>query len=181
LEFGGSTPYQTLLKHNNSTVPPQVLSPVIANIMREVMQEVVDNGTAKRAANSYRDVDGKPIAIGGKTGTGDQRYDEFSVGGHMVSSRVLNRTGTFAFYIGDRFFGTITAHVAGEQAACAIWRPSSIPWSMARHPRLLPRKCNRRLKAASLFLHDDSISALKLFGYLCGIDAFRTGFCCFSR
>jgi hypothetical protein len=28
----------------------------------------------------------------------------------------MNRTGTFVFFIGDRFFGTITAHVAGEEA-----------------------------------------------------------------
>ncbi len=38
-------------------------------------------------------------------------------GGRLISSRVVNRTGTFVFYIGDHFFGTITAHVAGEDAA----------------------------------------------------------------
>ena len=85
--------------------------------MKGVMSEVVDNGTAKRVKGVYKDAAGNALPVGGKTGTGDQRYDEFSPGGKMISSRVVNRTGTFAFYIGDRFFGAITAHVAGEDAA----------------------------------------------------------------
>jgi membrane peptidoglycan carboxypeptidase len=117
LEFGVGTPYQTLLKVSPQAQPQQVLSPAIAHVMKDVMSEVVENGTAKRAKGVYRDADGKLLPVGGKTGTGDQRFDEFSVGGHLVSSRVVNRTGTFVFYIGDRFFGTITAHVAGEDAA----------------------------------------------------------------
>jgi membrane peptidoglycan carboxypeptidase len=117
LEFGVDTPYQTLLKHDDALQAPQVLDPAITRVMRSVMREVVDNGTAKRVKDAYKDNDGNPIPIGGKTGTGDQRYDEFAPGGRLVSSRVLNRTGTFVFYIGDRFFGAITAHVAGEEAA----------------------------------------------------------------
>lgn len=117
LEFGTGTPYQTLLKLSRDAQPQQVLDPAITHVMKSVMSEVVDNGTAKRVKGAYVDADGKPIPVGGKTGTGDQRYDEFGAGGHLVSSRVVNRTGTFAFYIGDRFFGTITAHVSGEQAA----------------------------------------------------------------
>ncbi|MDR3425454.1 MAG: transglycosylase domain-containing protein [Alphaproteobacteria bacterium] len=117
LTFGQGTPYQTELKHNPGSQPQQVLSPAIAHIVKEMMSEVVDNGTARRARGAYRDADGNPIPVGGKTGTGDQRYDEFGAGGHLLSSRVVNRTGTFVFYIGDRFFGTITAHVAGEDAA----------------------------------------------------------------
>ena len=57
------------------------------------------------------------MIIGGKTGTGDHRFDEFAPGGRLISSRVVNRTGTIVFFIGDRFFGTVTAHVAGEEAA----------------------------------------------------------------
>jgi membrane peptidoglycan carboxypeptidase len=117
LEFGTGTPYQTLLKHDETVQAPQVLDPAITRVMRNVMREVVDNGTAKRVHDVYRDKDGNPLAIGGKTGTGDQRYEEFGRGGHLLSSRVVNRTGTFVFYIGDHFFGAITAHVAGEQAA----------------------------------------------------------------
>lgn len=117
IEFAANTPYQTLLKHDDSAVPRQVLDPAITHIMKNVMREVVDNGTAKRVRDIYRDGNNNVLAVGGKTGTGDQRYDEFSAGGHLLNSRVVNRTGTFAFYIGDRFFGTITAHVAGQDAA----------------------------------------------------------------
>jgi hypothetical protein len=34
----------------------------------------------------------------------------------VISSKVINRTATFAFIIGDRFFGNITAYVPGPQA-----------------------------------------------------------------
>jgi hypothetical protein len=34
----------------------------------------------------------------------------------LLESRVVNRTATFAFYLGDRYFGTLTALVPGEQA-----------------------------------------------------------------
>jgi membrane peptidoglycan carboxypeptidase len=117
LEFGVDTPYQTLLKQNTNGEGQQVLDPAITRVMRGVMREVVDNGTARRVKDVYRDANGSVLAVGGKTGTGDQRYDEFGRGGQLMSSRVVNRTGTFAFYIGDRFFGAITAHVAGEDAA----------------------------------------------------------------
>lgn len=117
LMFGEDTPYQTLLRFDGSNRKTELLDPAIAHVMKGVMAEVVDKGTARRVKGVYKDAEGNPLPVGGKTGTGDQRYDEFSPGGKMISSRVLNRTGTFAFYIGDRFFGTITAHVAGEDAA----------------------------------------------------------------
>src|SRR4029450_13780115 len=37
--------------------------------------------------------------------------------GRLVESRVVARTATFVFFIGDRFFGTVTAYVAGPRAA----------------------------------------------------------------
>lgn len=116
LQFGESTPYQTLLVHSNGP-DKRLLNPAITHAMKSIMTEVVDNGTAKRVKGVYKDSAGQPLAVGGKTGTGDQRYDEFGAGGRLLSSRVVNRTGTFAFFLGDHFFGTITAHVAGEDAA----------------------------------------------------------------
>lgn len=116
LQFGESTPYQTLLVHNNAP-DKRLLNPAITRAMRGVMMEVVDDGTAKRVKGVYKDAAGQPLLVGGKTGTGDQRFDEFGSGGRLLSSRVVNRTGTFAFFLGDHFFGTITAHVAGEDAA----------------------------------------------------------------
>ncbi|MFY9289032.1 MAG: transglycosylase domain-containing protein [Alphaproteobacteria bacterium] len=117
LQFGADTPYQTTLVPDGSTQSQQVLDPAVARTVKSVMAEVVDNGTAKRVKGVFKDASGTPLAVGGKTGTGDQRYDEFGAGRKLISSRVVNRTGTFAFYLGDRFFGTITAHVAGEDAA----------------------------------------------------------------
>lgn len=115
--FAEGTPYQTLLVHDSSAPNQQLLEPTIAKVMRDIMTEVVENGTAKRVKGVYRDASGKLLPVGGKTGTGDHRYDEFGPGGKLISSRVISRTGTFVFYIGDHFFGTITAHVAGEDAA----------------------------------------------------------------
>jgi hypothetical protein len=57
------------------------------------------------------------LPIGGKTGTGDNRYDRFGRGGRLISQRVVDRTATFVFYLGNRFYGTITAYVPGEVAA----------------------------------------------------------------
>lgn len=116
LEFAKDTPYETLLKQEANKPASEVLSPVVARVVRSLMREVVEKGTAQRVKGVYRDAEGKELVVGGKTGTGDQRYDVFAPGGRLISSRVVNRTGTFVFYIGDRFFGTITAHVAGEDA-----------------------------------------------------------------
>jgi hypothetical protein len=35
----------------------------------------------------------------------------------LISQRVVDRTATFVFYLGNRFYGTITAYVPGEIAA----------------------------------------------------------------
>ncbi len=117
LQFGANTPYQTVMVHNGPNEGEHLLNPAIARIVKAAMIDVAENGTAKRIKGAYVDGTGKPLLIGGKTGTGDHRYDEFGAGGKLISSRVVNRTGTFVFFIGDRFFGTITAHVAGEDAA----------------------------------------------------------------
>jgi hypothetical protein len=57
------------------------------------------------------------LPVGGKTGTGDNRFDRFGSGGRIISQRVVDRTATFVFYLGDRYFGTITAYVPGAVAA----------------------------------------------------------------
>ena len=81
------------------------------------MQNVVESGTARRVYHTFIRSDRKPYVIGGKTGTGDHRHETFGPGGQVISSRVVNRTATFAFYVGDRFFGVISAHVPGAEAA----------------------------------------------------------------
>src|SRR5262249_61271274 len=60
---------------------------------------------------------GPGTCVGGKTGTGDHRYKPFAAGGRLIESRVVERAATFVFLIDDRFFGTVTAYVAGPTAA----------------------------------------------------------------
>ncbi|MDD3182797.1 MAG: transglycosylase domain-containing protein [Alphaproteobacteria bacterium] len=115
LSFAQGTPYETILMPDGIKAD-RVLDPAIAQVARAAMIEVVENGTARRLRGAYVDAVGNPLVIGGKTGTGDHRFDEFGAGHRLISSRVVNRTGTIMFFIGDRFFGTVTAHVAGEEA-----------------------------------------------------------------
>jgi len=78
---------------------------------------------------------GAVISIGGKTGTGDNRFRVFAPGGRMVESRSVNRTSTFVFFIGDRYFGVLTAYVPGPEAREFAFT-SSLPLEILR--RLLP-------------------------------------------
>jgi cell division protein FtsI/penicillin-binding protein 2 len=87
------------------------MEPEIAQALRHVLAGIVQKGTARRLAGAFIDHDGKPIPVGGKTGSGDNRYETRN------SSRAVSRTGTFAFYVGDRYFGVITAYVGGDAAS----------------------------------------------------------------
>jgi len=73
-------------------------------------------GTAKRVRQAFYKQDGSVIAMGGKTGTGDQRFDVYGAGHRLIESRYVNRSATFVFNIGERFFGSMTAYVHGAQA-----------------------------------------------------------------
>ena len=83
----------------------QVMDPTVAQALRGALADVVENGTARRARRRLQDAAGKKIVAGGKTGSGDNRVKTFDRGGWLKSSRVVNRTATFTFYIGDRYFG----------------------------------------------------------------------------
>lgn len=116
LHFAGDTPYETRL--SRKPVPSERLMPAeVARTVRQALAQVVESGTAIRLAGVLRDANGQPLPLGGKTGTGDHRFERFGRGGQLLESRVVNRTATFAFYLGDRYFGTLTALVPGEQAA----------------------------------------------------------------
>lgn len=115
LHFAANTPYDTRL----SMRPPKgerVMPAEVAQTVRRALAGVVEGGTAGRLAGALKDVTGKPLVIGGKTGTGDHRFERYGKGGQLLESRVVNRTATFAFYLGDRYFGTLTALVPGVQA-----------------------------------------------------------------
>jgi membrane peptidoglycan carboxypeptidase len=115
LHFAADTPYDTRLSMN----PPKgerMMPAEVAQTVRRALARVVEGGTAARLNGALKDPAGQPITIGGKTGTGDHRYERYGKGGQLIDSRVVNRTATFAFYLGDRYFGTLTALVPGEQA-----------------------------------------------------------------
>ena len=115
LHFAAGTPYETQLV-NDPHVGKRVMPSEVANAMREALSQVVDAGTAKRVSGSFKLADGSPLAMGGKTGTGDNRIEAIGSGGRILSSKSINRTATFVFYIGEHHFGTLTAFVPGRSA-----------------------------------------------------------------
>ena len=115
LHFAVGTPYETRLTQTPVN-GERVLPPEIPQVVRKVLAEVVELGTARRVAGAFDLADGTQIPVGGKTGTGDNRFKVFAKGGVLTSERVVSRSGAFAFYIGDRYFGTLIAYVAGPQA-----------------------------------------------------------------
>lgn len=115
LRFAQGTPYETTLVR--STAPVRAMAPEVAQTLRKVTMGVVDDGTASRLRGAYTTADGQLLPVGGKTGTGDNRFDHFAAGGGITSSRAVDRTATFVFYLGDKFFGTVTAYVPGPDAA----------------------------------------------------------------
>jgi membrane peptidoglycan carboxypeptidase len=116
LHFGAATPAETILTHHLAP-GERLLDPVIARIIRREMIGVVENGTGRRLQGGFKLSDGTTIAVGGKTGTGDNEFRVYGPKGGLLGSRVINRTAAFAFFIGDRFFGTILAFVPGKEAA----------------------------------------------------------------
>jgi hypothetical protein len=71
------------------------------------------------------------IPIGGKTGTGDDQYKVYDSDGKLISAKTINRSATFAFIVGDRFFGNITAYVPGPSAADYTFT-SSLPLAILK-------------------------------------------------
>lgn len=116
LHFASGTPYEAVLQHH-SAASEQVLAPEVAHAALAAIQDVVDEGTARRVKNAFTRADGSVMAVGGKTGTGDHRFETFGGQGQLLDSRVVSRSATFVFNIGERFFGSITAYVYGPRAA----------------------------------------------------------------
>jgi membrane peptidoglycan carboxypeptidase len=115
IHFASATPYETVFERKVES-GQQVLAPEVARTVRKAMASVVESGTARRLNGVFRLSDGKLITVGGKTGSGDNRIETFNRWGGVTSSRATNRTAAFVFYIGDRYFGVITAYVQGREA-----------------------------------------------------------------
>jgi membrane peptidoglycan carboxypeptidase len=117
LHFAKDTPYETLVKRGDAEKGEQVLDPAVARAVADAIKGVAQEGTAKRVKTAFVKQDGSVISMGGKTGTGDQRFDVYGAGHRLIESRYVNRSATFVFNIGERFFGSMTAYVHGPQSA----------------------------------------------------------------
>lgn len=116
LRFAPRMPYETLLEPAPQS-GQQVLEPEVARTLKVMLAEVVEVGTARRLKGAFARADGTPVTVGGKTGSGDNRFETFDRRGAVLSSRATNRTAALVFYIGDRYFGVISAFVDGPEAA----------------------------------------------------------------
>lgn len=116
LHFGKDTPYETIMTHRPDS-GERVFPAEVAIVAKRALTDIVERGTARRVFQAFKRPDGSIIPIGGKTGTGDHRHETYGAGGKLIQSKVVNRTATFVFFIGDRYFGTVTAFVPGEEAA----------------------------------------------------------------
>lgn len=108
LDFAKGTPYETRFVRAPAQ-PQQILAPEIAGVVHRLLHDVVQNGTARRLAGGMTLPDGRTLDVYGKTGTGDQRFNVYARGARLIESRKVNRSGTFVFVLGDRFFGVLTA------------------------------------------------------------------------
>lgn len=137
LHFAAGTPYETVFARRRAS-GERVMAPEVASALRNALSEVVEGGTARRLAGAFL-AGGRPMAVGGKTGTGDNRLVISGPRGQVRAALALNRTATFVFYLGPRHFGTLTAYVIGKDAASFRFTsglPVQILKSMA--PTLLP-------------------------------------------
>jgi membrane peptidoglycan carboxypeptidase len=138
LHFGRDTPYETRLEPHNASAE-RVLPAELTATLRRALVGVVNDGTARRLKGALVDENGRAIEIGGKTGTGDHRYEQMGRGGRVISERKIDRSATFVFMIGDRYFGTIMAYVH-EPYAARYRFTSALPTQLLKSlgPQLLP-------------------------------------------
>jgi hypothetical protein len=118
LRFADETPYFSDFRAQPSR-GERVMHPAVARLLRDVLAEVVQSGTARTLKAAITGPDGARALVGGKTGTdsGDSRHAVLADGSRDTASRARNRTASFAFYVGERYFGVITASVEGSVAA----------------------------------------------------------------
>jgi membrane peptidoglycan carboxypeptidase len=135
LAFAVGTPYETRFAQETGE-GKRVMAPEVAAALRNALSEVVEGGTARRLAGAFKLADGSPLALGGKTGTGDNRI---VISGNNTRGVAMNRTATFVFYIGPNHFGTLTAYVIGPEAGSYNFT-SALPVQILKSmgPVLLP-------------------------------------------
>ncbi len=108
--FARDTPYETWLAYRPQQAE-RVLDAAVARTVRATLLGVVQEGTGRRLRDTFALDDGSPVEVGGKTGTGDHRYTTYDRGGAQVSSRVVSRSATLMFLLGERYYGTVMVFV----------------------------------------------------------------------
>ncbi len=138
LHFAEGTPYETVFLNKKNSAE-RVLSSEIAEVVKEALIGVVEEGTARRGYRAFLREDETYVVMGGKTGTGDNRREIYGARGRLIKSEAINRTATFVFLIGDRFFGTITVYVDGPESD-QYGFTSSLPVQIMKvlAPKLMP-------------------------------------------
>lgn len=139
LRFATETPYYTALEAAPDSAQ-RVMPAEAARVLRGVLAQVVEEGTARRIRGVFAE-NGDTLVVGGKTGSGDNRY--LTRSGRPSSMRHVSRTAAFTFYLGDRYFGVLTASVQGPQAL-QYGFTSSLPLSVLK---LLAPAIEERLAA----------------------------------
>ena len=115
LRFAANTPYETNL---GPLVEPERVMPVGS---RADAAARADGGRHRRH-RAPRSTTSLPAPTGSRSSSAARPEPATTVStgsrpaAALISSKAVNRTATFVFYIGDRFFGTVTAYVDGEDA-----------------------------------------------------------------
>lgn len=116
LHFAAHTPYETALKFA-AKPGERVMRVEVARALKNALGLVVSQGTARRLNGSFVKANGESMLMGGKTGTGDNKVATQVVRGKTMAATRTSRTATFVFYLGDDYFGTLTAFVPGKESA----------------------------------------------------------------
>jgi len=169
LEFAKNTPYETQFKRV-TPAEQSALAPEIVGVVHRLLRDVVLGGTGKRLADGMQLPNGQTLEVYGKTGTGDQRYDVYARGARLIESRKVNRSATFVFVMGDRFFGTLTVYVHEPYAARYDYTSAlSVQLLKSMAPVLQPLIGeNRRVMEGSggtAAQHAMTVDAIKLAGH----------------
>jgi len=138
LEFAAGTPYETHLRYRPARVE-RVLPEEVATAVRRALTDVVQDGTARRLRGGFSRPDGSRFDVGGKTGTGDHRFEVYGAGGRLVASRIVGRSATFVFLLGEKYFGTVMVY-AHEPFAAKYRFTSALPVQLLKSllPGILP-------------------------------------------
>jgi membrane peptidoglycan carboxypeptidase len=140
LQFAHGTPYETVFAPDEKE-GERVMDATVARALRHALVGVVSSGTAQRAKGIFIGSDRAPVIVGGKTGSGDNELITVSRNRHKRAVQTTNRTATFVFYIGERYYGVLLAYVPGQEAR--VYRfTSALPVSVLK---LIAPTINARL------------------------------------